>query len=166
MAPVGWALLEESLAGHRADGDDWGTAARLAVLGAETHKRGDLESAVRSYGESLTLLTALGDRWLVNGPLAGLADLAATSGDPARAARFLGAIAEARERSGGRPPPSAVPYWEHAERAVRCALTDEERIGEMRTGRTLSRRSYWPRRPRLRCGSRPRNPPGRPRPMT
>jgi non-specific serine/threonine protein kinase len=133
----GTALMEESLALHQADGDDWGTAARLAELGAAAHARNELVAAARTYRDSVALLGGLGDRWLVAGPLAGLADLAASLGDGERAARLLGAVEEVRARSGGGLWPGAVPFWERAERSVRLALAVDERARQEQAGRRL-----------------------------
>jgi DNA-binding CsgD family transcriptional regulator len=109
----------------------------LAELGIVAHERHDTVRAACCYRESLALLSRVGDRWLVAGPLAGLADLAASFGDDERAARLLGAVEEVRTLSGGELWGGTSAYWERAERSVRAALGGEELARQQQAGRRM-----------------------------
>jgi hypothetical protein len=56
--------------------------------------------AARQYAESVRLFREVGDTWYIASPLAGLAAIAVSQGNPETAARLLGVAMALREASG------------------------------------------------------------------
>jgi non-specific serine/threonine protein kinase len=104
------SLLGDAVAHQRASGNrDW-VADALVSLGDAECDRGDRAAALARYAEALEIWLDLKDGWGVADALVGFADVAAT-GQPALAARLLGA-AEARYAAVGiaLPPPERPHY--------------------------------------------------------
>ncbi|MFF2083460.1 BTAD domain-containing putative transcriptional regulator [Nocardia sp. NPDC058176] len=83
--PLAWA--ETALAGFRAAGDDWGSAAVLAIRASYALLRDDLDGARRDAHRADELFTALGDRWgrvQALDTLAGVAEVAGEYGEAIR----------------------------------------------------------------------------------
>ena len=101
-------LLDEALALVRQDdpADPLGLQDTLNlahVLGRRAHAaraQGDPGLALRLFGESIAAARQIGAERIVLGAVAGLAGVALDLGQPARAARLLGAVATAREAHG------------------------------------------------------------------
>jgi predicted ATPase/DNA-binding CsgD family transcriptional regulator len=93
--------LEQSIAIHRETGWGWVLTDALGGLGAVNFQRGDFETAGKNYLEGLDVAAKAGYVPHTVSILFGLAAVAATVGQPERAARILGA-AEARRIKFGR----------------------------------------------------------------
>jgi non-specific serine/threonine protein kinase len=125
-------LLEEALALHQRQGDTFGVACTLLVLGWAAAKKGDLATAVARYADSLALWEELGTQEGVVDVLAAVAELAEVAGVVGcreQAVRLL-ALAEALGATLGyvMPPPERVRY-EQANAALRVTL-GEARFSE------------------------------------
>ena len=125
-------LLEEALALHQRQGDTYGTACTLLVLGWAAAKKGDLASAVARYEDGLVLWEELGTQEGVVDVLAAVAELAEVTGVVScreQAVRLL-ALAEALGATLGyvMPPPERVRY-EQTNAALRVIL-GEARFSE------------------------------------
>lgn len=111
------SLLSEAVAFNRELGLTWGVAWTLNSLSLVARARGDARGAWTIYRESLSLLGD-DDETYAAIPLAGMARLAAESGQLTIAARVATAVVERRQIIG-------VPVWEHAgpdlERALALA---------------------------------------------
>jgi hypothetical protein len=91
--------------------------------------RGDLAEAARQYAESARLFREVGDTWYIASPLAGLAAIAVSQGNPETAARLLGAAMVLREASGSTVWTTERERDEQTVALARAAL-GEERYGE------------------------------------
>ncbi|MQY05731.1 hypothetical protein ACRB68_38080 [Actinomadura sp. RB68] len=80
------ARIEEALAGFRAAGDRWGTAAALATRAKTAVVRGDLAAMERDAAESRALFGELGDAWGTLEATDALGRAAEITGDYPRAA--------------------------------------------------------------------------------
>jgi len=131
-------LLEESLALYRRRGHTWGIAVVLANLATLVRAQGDEEQALVRYREGLALCGAVSQSVVVARCLEGIAGVAATRGQPERAARLAGAAASLRQLNG-------MPL-EHHERAdydrtmatAHAALGDDAFTALWIQGRALS----------------------------
>jgi non-specific serine/threonine protein kinase len=115
-------LADEGLALRRDLGDRRGIGGSLLTLGRLALWGGDLDTAERLARESLAIGSALADRLGIVGCLEVLGEVASGRGQPARAARLLGAAAAERAAIHAPPPPLER---EHHERVL-------ARIGERR----------------------------------
>ena len=131
------AYLEEAERRLRALGHAWGLSETLPYLGDVARDRGDLAGALARYRESLPLVQAHGDRLLVAGALAGVANVEAARGRPQRAARLDGAVAALREELGATVTPWERPAYERQVAAVRATLSPEAFAAAWEAGRTL-----------------------------
>lgn len=111
------ALTEEALAISTRLGDAVFIALSLANAGQLALEQNDLARAWPLYHESLSHAASVGNLWLVADALAGLAGVATLSGDPGRAARWLGA-AQAVCDTLGTP---SVPHHEQCGRSLAWA---------------------------------------------
>lgn len=94
--------------------------------------------AARHYRESLrTLIDATDVVWLFK-PLAGLAAIAAETGDLESAARLLGVVDRLLLDTGGRLFPFDRPAYERAESAARAGLGEERFAAAHAAGRLLA----------------------------
>jgi predicted ATPase/DNA-binding CsgD family transcriptional regulator len=85
-------LLEETVTIAREMGNLWGLGRRLVRLGQVARAQNNLERAVALIQEGLAACQDGGDHWGITMALVGLAGVAIERGDPARAARLLGAV--------------------------------------------------------------------------
>jgi non-specific serine/threonine protein kinase len=84
-------FASEALAISRRIGFPWGVANTLSRQARFAADAGDYRLATGLFQESLVLWDTIGDRWRVTRALADLADIAAMTRQPERAARLLGA---------------------------------------------------------------------------
>ncbi|MDQ3672594.1 MAG: hypothetical protein M3364_09215 [Actinomycetota bacterium] len=110
----------------------------LARLGMGAAHEGRLEEAAGELIEALGYVNLLGfpetGAWCCEG----LALVAAQWGDPARAARLLGAGEALRRAGGGILQPAEAVARDAATAAIRVALSDEQLEVALETGRRLS----------------------------
>jgi predicted ATPase/DNA-binding CsgD family transcriptional regulator len=133
----GESWIEEGLALHREFGNKQGLGNKLSDLAVVSHEAGDLRIATERYAESLRWLWESGDAWYLASPIEGIAAIALDYGQTGKAARLLGAAAALRERSGGTVWPAERERLDRTEAATRAALSDEDYVREVATGRTL-----------------------------
>jgi non-specific serine/threonine protein kinase len=92
------AMLEESLAIARELGDQWAIARLLQQLGDVAVDADRFAVARARYEESLLQSQMVGDAWGVASTLEGMAILAQTRADSARALQLIGAASAVRQR--------------------------------------------------------------------
>jgi predicted ATPase/DNA-binding XRE family transcriptional regulator len=130
------SAYEKALALFRVAGDRQWIADSLDCLGDIHCDREQPVAALDRYSEALQLWWELKDGWGVADALVGIVDMAATAGQPERAARLLGAADALYERAGIGVPPFDRPNYERGLKAVRTQL-GEERFAALRAeGRT------------------------------
>jgi predicted ATPase/DNA-binding CsgD family transcriptional regulator len=129
--------LEESVAIARGLGNLWALGRRLVRQGQLAQAQHDLERAMALIQEGLTICRDVGDNWGITMALVGLAGVASKRGEPARAARLLGAVETRRNTIG------AV-LW-HVDRleyernlATLAALTEEQLEAAWAQGQAMS----------------------------
>ncbi|HEX6668280.1 MAG TPA: LuxR C-terminal-related transcriptional regulator, partial [Gemmatimonadales bacterium] len=115
-------FLAEAERRQRTLDQPWGLSAILHWLGDLARARGDLAGAVARYRESLALVGDSSHFLFVADALDGVAAVAATRGQPERAARLHGAAAALREQMGEVVPPWERPAHERDLAAARAAL--------------------------------------------
>jgi hypothetical protein len=99
------SLAGESRTIFESIGDRRGVAKTLTVMGDILLGQGEYEAARTRYEEGLEILRELDDKWGMAWCLEGLAGVAASQEQPARAARIFGATEAIREAIGGPRPP-------------------------------------------------------------
>ncbi|GAB4582084.1 MAG: tetratricopeptide repeat protein [Anaerolineales bacterium] len=93
--------FNEALQLQRAEGDLWGSVEAMLLSGQAAHQMGDFHQAAARYEESLRLnAERVGDIGIIIRTLYSLAHLAWAQGEPARAAKLLGAYTALRETTG------------------------------------------------------------------
>jgi ATP/maltotriose-dependent transcriptional regulator MalT len=130
--------LEEAVAIARELGNLWALGRRLTRLGQVAQAQHDLERAMALIQEGLAACRDAGDNWGITQALVGLAGVADKRGEPARAARLLGAVETRRNTIG------AV-LW-HVDRleyernlaAALAALTEEQFAAAWAQGQAMS----------------------------
>jgi predicted ATPase/DNA-binding CsgD family transcriptional regulator len=132
------ASIEESLALRRELGDRHGIAWSLHTLGLVALDQGDQTTARACWDESLALSQELGSVLGITNCLVGLARLAGTRSQPARAARLLGAVEARREAIGYILPPSERAGHEAGVAAARATLGESAFATAWAAGRALS----------------------------
>ena len=120
------ALTEENLALSRELGDTRSVVTCLILLGMISLTQDDQEGAAAPLKEALRLSHNLGDELNAFYCLLGLAGVAGSRGEPARAARLWGAAEILQEASGIRPPPVHRSEYEYEDRIVAA----RSRLGE------------------------------------
>jgi len=93
-------LLDEALALQRRVENPFGIAVTLGERAHAARIQGDQVLAARLFAESIAAAEEIGISRLVLGAVAGLAGVALALGQPARAARLLGAVETEGETSG------------------------------------------------------------------
>jgi tetratricopeptide (TPR) repeat protein len=119
-------LLEESLVQWQGIDADYGRHWILLSLGLLVHRQGDPERAGALMAESLQLCHQSGDRPALARTLDGLAGVAATTGQPARAVRLLAASDALRELIGAPRQPTDRPAYERTLAAACAELGADE----------------------------------------
>lgn len=92
--------LEEAIRLHADVDHPWG---RIVILSKRAHlarAQGDLDLAVRLYGEALGLAQSIAEERQIIYQVAGLAGVALATGQATRAARLLGAVSAAQDAIG------------------------------------------------------------------
>ena len=131
-------LLEESLTHARAVGNTYGEANCHANLGAALVELGEHARAADHLAASVRLLRQLDATEVLAPTLEDLAALALATGDPASAARRLGAAAAVRAAVGSGAGRSDADRAERTERATRSELGDDLFEQEWADGRGLT----------------------------
>jgi tetratricopeptide (TPR) repeat protein len=111
------------------------------VLGTRAHvarAQGDLRSATRLFVEKLTIAQELSVVREVLGALAGLASVAFDRGQPARAARLLGAVEAAQRKAEDHVHLADFQYVKRLEAETRGALGDDAWRTWWHEGQSLS----------------------------
>jgi len=130
------SAYEEALSLFHAVGDRQWIADILDCLGDIDCDRGQRVAALDRYSEALQLWWELKDGWGIADALVGFVDVAASTGEPERAAQLLGAAEALYERAGISVPPFDRPNYERGLKATRAQL-GEERFAALRAeGRT------------------------------
>lgn len=89
------ALREEGFALCRAAANFVGLAQAMNDLGVEAARRGDAQTALAHFRESLTMMIDRGEQVYIAHPLASMASMLVAGGQAEVAARLLGAVAQA-----------------------------------------------------------------------
>jgi hypothetical protein len=131
-------LREEGFALCRELGNTWGLAVGLSDMGAEAEDRGEGQTALEHYRESLSLLIDNRYEAYTAHPLAGMASRAVAAEQMELAARLFGAVAFLHETHG-------TVVWSHertrderTEALARAALGEARFQQEFTAGRRLS----------------------------
>ncbi|MGW6504394.1 ATP-binding protein [Nonomuraea angiospora] len=125
--------LRRLLAWHRARDFGPGPALLLAELGFVAERRGDARTALELHREGLDVARSGGDPRARALALEGLAGAYALAGEPARAARLLGAAARLRESTGAPMPPPERGDVDRITARIRAALDEEAFATEFAT---------------------------------
>lgn len=118
-------LFEEALAIRTDLGDKQGIGICLLDMGLMAGQQGLAATAREHLAKSLAIARDLGDRDLIASALAGHAEVAAETNEPARACRIWGAAELLRETIGAPMPPSERPDYERIVAAARAAMGDD-----------------------------------------
>jgi hypothetical protein len=116
------ALSSESLGIERKRRDNRTTAIALTTLGFALCGQGELDEAVTQFREALTLQTTLTEKRIAQYSLMGMALVAFTAGQTARAVRLFGAADALREIIGTPLPPSQQPIYDALVKSMRAEL--------------------------------------------
>jgi non-specific serine/threonine protein kinase len=130
--------FEESLAIQRALGNPQRTAQVLVCLATLRRRQGDGPAARACHIESLLLQQRVGDKQGIWLNLEGLAALAAHEGNPAHAARLLGAADAVRDEIGAVMQPLQRQGHEEHVATTRAALSDVAFAAAWTAGRALT----------------------------
>jgi non-specific serine/threonine protein kinase len=125
------ALLEEGLALARATGHKHVVALALYRLGHVAMVRGDLGPAAEFFRQSLRVSLELGHEQCLAWNLEGIAGMAHAQGQPAQAARLLGAATALHRATGVLLPPAERADGERITATVRRAM-DGQRFAAAR----------------------------------
>jgi predicted ATPase/class 3 adenylate cyclase len=139
-AAVAQERLEQSVACFREIGRQTQIAETLIWLGATRIAAGDLKGADDAYLASLRIAGALASRQRTAGCFDGLASVALARGQPERAARLLGAVAQVLGELPPAPlPPTLAASREQAALDAHQVLGDDAWAAAFAVGRALSR---------------------------
>jgi non-specific serine/threonine protein kinase len=130
--------LEQVLRISRAAGDVRSVAMVCTMLGAALTGRGERERALQLLQEALDGLELIGDRVYFFSGLLTVAMLAVGIGEPASAARLLGAAEAIGQALGATLAPVNRATYETVERAVRAQLRNDLFERERWIGRSMS----------------------------
>jgi predicted ATPase/class 3 adenylate cyclase len=131
-------LREEGFVLCREIGNTWGLAVGLSDLGAEAEERGDGQTALEHYRDSLRLLIDNPYEAYVAHPLAGMASRAAAVEQIDLAARLLGTVAFLHETHGTMAQSHERKRDDRTETLARAALGEARFNQEVAVGRRLS----------------------------
>jgi hypothetical protein len=118
-------------------GDKGGIAGALADLGLVALSQRDDEAGRALLKESLTIHRELGNRRGIIRSLEEMAEVAATRGEPERAACLFGVTEGLRESLGARLPPTERAKQDRCVAAVRGALGEEAFAAAWAEGRAM-----------------------------
>jgi predicted ATPase/class 3 adenylate cyclase len=130
-------LREEGFAVCREIGNSWGAAVAWSDIGSEAQGRGDPQTALHAYRESLQLILANYHYSYAAHPLAGVASIVAAAGKMELAARLLGAAAFTYETQGATAWLMERQRDEQTAALARGALGEQRFDQEFAAGRTL-----------------------------
>ncbi len=131
-------LLEEGLALYRELGLKRGIAKSLFALGRVAFGQENYEKAQTLHREGLMLFQELDDKWLLALSLEELAAVVAMRGQPAWAARLVGAASAFREATGSTPLPAERTNYERGIAYARARLGEEVFTAAVAEGRTMT----------------------------
>jgi predicted ATPase/class 3 adenylate cyclase/DNA-binding CsgD family transcriptional regulator len=132
-------LFEASLAtGKETQWDQWTTVMAQIGLARVLALQGEGEVARALYQESLALLHKIGDKESIAACLEGLGAVGAVQGQPAWAARLLGAAEALRQHIGAPLPPVYRNDYEQAVTAARSALGEKAFASAWAEGRIMT----------------------------
>ena len=130
-------LLDEALTFYDHANDPWGYSATLRVRADLARTEGDQTLAVQMFQDSIDVAQSLRDERSVMYAVAGLAGVARATGQPERAARLLGAIADAQDVTGY----MGILSDKHVAPMIattRAELGEEAFAGAWNTGRSMT----------------------------
>jgi non-specific serine/threonine protein kinase len=130
-------LVEEGLSRWRGVGNPWGIAMALTAAAAIVDDKQDRARMAALHHEAITLWIELDDKRGIAGAIAGLANVAASHGQPEPAARLLGAASALIESIGIAHPVHPAAY-ERAVIAAQLAMGPARFEAEWAAGRKLS----------------------------
>jgi predicted ATPase/DNA-binding SARP family transcriptional activator len=133
------ASLERALELGRRDDHRPAIGHPLSLLGCVHELAGDEAAARRCWVEALAVLLSVDDGWGLQQALEGMARLAASGGDPARAVRLFASAAAARHGLGSLLPPDEELGHRRALEKARQELGEEGFAADWEAGRRLSR---------------------------
>jgi predicted ATPase/DNA-binding NarL/FixJ family response regulator len=131
-------MAKEGLEASERAGDNWSRGTLSALLGSVEVLMGDLVIAEARLKEAVRILDVVGYRWGMFNSLEGLAWLAASCGQPERAALLLGASAALRQELGIALLPPAQAHHDACEAAVRASLDEASYRSCWERGHALS----------------------------
>jgi predicted ATPase/DNA-binding CsgD family transcriptional regulator len=136
--PTAWAYYERSLALRRRLGYREGIAIVLLLMGVVAVRQGWFAEAETRYRESLAIMRELGGAWNQSMQLAVFSHLAATHGQPVRAARLAGALAARSEVHHTPLIPLSEALFEEGQAIARSALGEAAYAAARAEGHALS----------------------------
>lgn len=122
----GKAICLKALSLSTVIGDRAGSAQALNFVAAISRDSGDHETAVRRYGDALSLARAVGELWATCWALDGLAGVARAFGEPLVAAKLLAHSGRLASRAGYRQSPHELRLRQEDLAALHDTLGDEE----------------------------------------
>ena len=128
---------QEGLALWREMDHPWGVPASLRNLADEALVRGDIVTAAAYYRESLERWSHLREKIHLGGCLFGVARVALATGQPAQAARLVGAMEAVNDSLGTAHPPGRREALVEVEARARAALGDAGWNEAWEAGRAL-----------------------------
>jgi predicted ATPase/DNA-binding CsgD family transcriptional regulator len=128
-------LLKESLAQWQAIDADYGRHWILLSLGRLATRLGDSKRAGALLSQALGLGCQIGDKTAIARCLEAIADLAATTAQPAPALRLLWAADALREQIGSPRQPSEQPVYDRTLAAARAQLGPQDCVRAAAEGR-------------------------------
>lgn len=129
--------IDEALAMHREIGASWSFVIALGERAHAAWLQRQPEIAAACYAEGIAMAELLGDLRTCLEMVAGMSGVALSFGQPARAARLLGAVSAVRDASGIRTSGSRK-LLERIRNETRAALTETAFEEAWRAGRALS----------------------------
>ena len=132
------ATMEEARDLFARWGSEWGEGHALYRMAVLAGNRGDIAQAADLYRRSLVLRHAADDRWGFVDALVGLADIAARLGEHEAAARLIGSAQASSEALGYSGVGTTRAQLEHAQTAIRDALSPEDAARAIAAGRSHS----------------------------
>jgi DNA-binding CsgD family transcriptional regulator len=130
--------LAEALTRQQAAGNTLEASPSLFGLGYLASVQGDIAGATAYFQQSLDHARTHGDRWMIARGIEGMAGIALACGQPAYAARLLGALAALDEVIGGPILPFDRENREESRAAARAALGGPAFAAAWAAGRALS----------------------------
>lgn len=134
----GRAMCEAAYALSQMIGDRAGSAQALNFIAAICRDIGDHETALRRFGEALSLAHEVGELWATCWALDGLAGVALTVGEPELAVRLLAHSGRLASRAGYRQSPHELRLREDDLRTLRDVIGEDEFEHAVNAGELMS----------------------------